>query len=40
MIRRGDITISIFQNGGRAASLDLAKPEAAPFDPLTRKTPS
>jgi len=39
MIRRGDIAILIFQDGGRAAILDLAKPEIAPFDPPTSKTP-
>jgi len=39
MIRRGDIAISIFQDGGSAAILDLAKPEIAPFDPPTSKTP-
>jgi len=38
-IRRGDITIWIFQDGGAAAILDLAKPEIAPFDPPTSKTP-
>jgi len=40
MIRRGDIAIWIFQDGSRADILDLAKPEIAPFDPPTPKTPS
>jgi len=39
MIHRGDIVIWIFQDGGAAAILDLAKPEIAPFDPPTSKTP-
>jgi len=39
MIRREDIAISIFQDAGRAAILDLAKPEIAPFDPPTPKIP-
>jgi len=30
MISRGDIAIWIFQDGGAAAILDLAKPEIAP----------
>ena len=34
-IRRGHIAIWIFQDGGSAAILDLAKPEIAPFDPPT-----
>jgi len=38
-ICRGDIAIWIFQDGGCAAILDLAKPEIAPFDPPTPKTP-
>ena len=38
-IRRVDITIWIFQDGGWAAILDSAKPEIAPFDPPTSKTP-
>jgi len=40
MIRCGDIAIWIFQDGGCAAVLDLAKPEIAPLDPPTSKTPS
>jgi len=39
MIRHGDIAIGIFQDGGCAAILDLSKPEIAPFDPPTWKTP-
>ena len=39
MIRRRDIAIWIFQDGGPAAILDLAKPEIVPFDPPTSKTP-
>jgi len=39
MIRRGDIAILIFQDGGAAAILDLAKPEISLFDPPTSKTP-
>ena len=39
MIPRGDITIWIFQDGGTAAILDLAKPEIALFDLPTLKTP-
>jgi len=39
MIRRGDIAIWIFQDGGTAAILDLAKPEIALFDLPTLKTP-
>jgi len=39
MIRHGDIAIWIVQDGGRAAILDLAKPEIAPFDMPSPKTP-
>jgi len=39
MIHSRDIAIWIFQDGGRAAIFDLAKPKIAPFDPPTPKTP-
>jgi len=38
VIRRGDIAILIFQDGGRTAIVDVAKPEIAPSDPPTLKT--
>jgi len=37
IIHSADIATWIFQDGRRAAILDLAKPEIAPFDPPTRK---
>jgi len=37
--QKGISAIRVFKDGGRVAILDLAKPEIAPFDPPTQKTP-